>query len=72
MKKNIENSDMPMSSPTTLDARSVRSRKIQNGSSGWRARDSMTMKAASSAADTASRPIVCVEPQPALSASTSA
>ena len=41
MKKNIENSDMPISSPTMLAPRSVRRRKIENGISGsrWRALD---------------------------------
>ena len=34
MKKNIANSDMPSSSPITLAPRSVRSRKIENGTSG--------------------------------------
>ena len=34
MKKNIENSDMPISSPTMLAPRRVRSRKIENGTSG--------------------------------------
>jgi len=53
MKKNIENSDMPTSSPTMSDPRSVRSRKIENGSSGWRWRRSITTNAASRIADPA-------------------
>ena len=47
MKKNIENSDMPISSPTMFAPRSVRRRKIENGISGWRWRSSMTRKATS-------------------------
>ena len=41
MKKNIENSDMPISSPTMLAPRRVRFRKIENGISGsrWRQLD---------------------------------
>ena len=34
MKKNIENSDMPISRPTMFAPRSVRRRKIENGISG--------------------------------------
>ena len=34
MKKNIANSDMPSSSPMTLEPRRVRSLKIENGISG--------------------------------------
>ena len=72
MKKNIENSDAPTSSPTTFAPVSVRRRKIRNGTSGAAERSSITTKAASSAADSASKPIVWVEPQPASVASTSA
>ena len=71
MKKNIENSDMPSSSPTTFAPRSVRCRKIENGTSGWRVRSSIATNAASSASDTAPSASVCVEPQPASFASTS-
>ena len=63
---------MPMSSPTPLDALNVRSRKMLSGSSGPRVRDSMRRNAPRSATDSASSPIVWAEPQPALSASTSA
>ena len=45
MKKNIENSDMPISRPTMSAPRSVRRRKIENGSSGWRVRSSITTNA---------------------------
>ena len=72
MKKNIENSDIPISSPATFAPRRVRSRKMLNGMSGLGVRDSITMNATSSAAASASSPIVWVEPQPACSASTSA
>src|ERR687889_386654 len=48
MKKNIENSDMPISRPTTFEPRSVRRRKIENGTSGWGERVSMAAKMASS------------------------
>ena len=41
MKKNIENSDMPISRPTMSAPRSVRRRKIENGISGWRVRSSI-------------------------------
>ena len=72
MKKNIENSDMPISSPTTFAPRSVRSRKIENGISGSRERDSISTNAISRAAAPARRRSVVVEPQPALTASTTA
>ena len=49
MKKNIENSDMPISSPTMLAPRRVRSRKIENGTSGSRWRSSIATNAISSA-----------------------
>ena len=65
MKKNIENSDMPISSPTMFAPRSVRSRKIENGISGWRERDSITTKAPSSTTAAAMRASVCAEVQPA-------
>jgi hypothetical protein len=72
MKKNIENSEAPSSTPTTLAPVRVRSRKIVNGTSGFADRSSIATKAAISAADSASRPIVWVDPQPASLASTSA
>ena len=73
MKKNIENSDMPISSPTTFEPRSVCSRKIENGTSGcsMRALDH-DERGEQERAASAPRPSVCVEPQPALLASTSA
>ena len=40
MKKNIENSDIPISRPTMLAPRSVRRRKIENGISGSSPRSS--------------------------------
>ena len=72
MKKNIENSDAPISRPLTLAPVTVRTLKIRNGTSGCSARDSITAKAPSRAADRASRPTVWNEPQPAVWASTSA
>ena len=72
MKKNIENSEAPIRIPTTLAPVSVRRRKIRNGTSGASERSSIATKAASSATASASSPIVCVEPQPASVASTSA
>ena len=72
MKKNMLNSDAPVRRPTTLAPVSVLSRKIENGISGERERDSIATKAPSSPAPRASRPIVWAEPQPASGASTSA
>ena len=72
MKKNIENSEAPVSTPTTLAPVSVRMRKIENGTSGAAERRSIATNAASSATAAASRPIVWPEPQPASGASTSA
>src|SRR5919109_728908 len=72
MKKNIEKSDAPTRRPTTFAPVNVRRRKIRNGMSGAVDRSSIATKAASSAADSASSPIVWVEPQPASVASTSA
>ena len=72
MKKNIENNDMPISSPTTFEPRRLRSRKIENGTSGDGERCSTTEKMARRISDAAPRPSVCVEVQPALLASTSA
>jgi hypothetical protein len=71
MKKNMLNSDIAMSSETTFAPRSVRLRKIENGTSGWRWRRSMTTKAARMTSDRAPSPSVFVEPQPAWLASTS-
>ena len=71
MKKNMLNSDMPMSSATMLAPRIVRMRKIENGTSGWRWRRSMTTKAARIKTDSTPRTIVFVDPQPLLLASTS-
>ena len=72
MKKNIENSDAPSSTPTTLAPVRVLSRKIRNGTSGAFERSSIATNAAISAAEAASRLTILVEPQPALLASTSA
>jgi hypothetical protein len=72
MKKNIENSDMPISSPTMFDPRSVCSLKIENGTSGCALRRSITTKAASRPIAIAPSRIVSAEPQPAEFALTSA
>jgi hypothetical protein len=72
MKKNIENSDIPISSPTMFAPRSVRRRKIVNGISGSRARISISTNAISNTTAPASRRIVVVDPQPTLTASTTA
>ena len=72
MKKNIENRDMPISSPTMFAPRSVRSRKIVNGISGSRWRSSIMTNAISSTAAPARRSSVAVDPQPELTASTTA
>ena len=69
MKKNIENRDMPISSPTMFAPRSVRRRKIENGSKGWRWRSSITTNAISRPAAPARRASVAVDPQPALTVS---
>ena len=72
MKKNIENSDMPISSPTMLAPRRVRFRKIENGISGSRWRRSIATNAISSTTAAARQTIVRVAPQPTLTASTTA
>jgi hypothetical protein len=72
MKKNIENSDMPISSATVSAPRKVRRRKIENGISGARWRSSIARNTASSSAAPAILATVAVEPQPTLTASTSA
>ncbi len=64
MKKNIENSDMPIRRPTTFAPRNVRRRKIENGISGCLARLSQARKAPISASASAPRPSVWSEPQP--------
>ena len=66
------NSDAPVRIPTTFAPVSVRMRKIENGTSGLAERSSIATKAAISAADAASSPIVWPEPQPASGASISA
>ena len=63
---------MPISSATMSAPRSVRLRKIENGISGERRRRSITTKAASSTIAPAILPSVSAEPQPTLTASTSA
>ncbi len=70
MKKNIENSDIPISSPTMFAPRRVRRRKIENGIRGWRWRLSMIKKATSRTAAPARRSSVVVDPQPTLTVST--
>ena len=72
MKKNIENSDMPINSPTMLALRRVRFRKIENGTSGSRWRRSIATNAISSTTAAARQAIVRVDPQPTLTASTTA
>ena len=73
MKKNIENSDMPISSATVSAPRSVRRRKIESGISGERWRSSIAMNAHQQH-ERAGDPqrSSSVEPQPTLTASTSA
>ena len=71
-KKNIENSAMATSSPTTLAPVSVRLRKIPNDTSGLGERSSIAMNAPIRASATRISEIVWVEPQPALTVSTSA
>jgi len=72
IRKNIENSDMPVRIPTTLAPRRVRMRKIENGTSGLRVRSSITTKATIRARPTPPRTRVSVEVQPAFAASTRA
>jgi hypothetical protein len=72
MKKNIEKSEAPTRMPTTLAPVIVRMRKIEKGTSGARERRSIATKAISRIAEAARVPIVCAEPQPALSASSRA
>jgi len=62
MKKNIENRDIPINRPTMSAPLSVRRRKIENGSSGWRVRSSIATNATSRTAEPASRDSVPVEP----------
>ena len=71
MKKNIENSDMPISSPTTLAPRRVRSRKIENGTSGSLRRVSIRRTSQQQYRDD-QQMIVLGAPQPTLTASTTA
>ena len=63
-RKNCEKIAPPISRPLTLDAVSVRSRKMRSGSSGAGERASMTKKAPIRAADAASSPIVPGVAQP--------
>ena len=56
MKKNIENSDAPVSSPTTLAPVSVRMRKIENGTSGAAERQLDRDEAPSSATEPRQQP----------------
>jgi hypothetical protein len=66
------NARAPMRSITAFAPTSVRERKIRSGTSGARWRDSISAKAARSAAEPATRRIVCRLPQPVSGASTSA
>ena len=72
MKKNIENSDAPTSSADDVRAGERPEAEDRERHERRRGARSITTNAASSATAGASRPIVCAEPQPALSASTSA
>ena len=72
MKKNIEKSEAPTRRPTTLAPVTVRTRKIEKGTSGARERSSIATKAASRISAATIVPIVWTEPQPAVSASSRA
>ena len=72
MKKNIENSDAPSSTPTTLAPVRVLERKIRKGTNGAFERSSITMNAPIRATESASRLTILAEPHPALLASSSA
>ncbi len=73
MKKNIEKSDAPTSSATASALATLRLRKICSGITGClTTRSSTITNATSITTASAIRPIVWNEPQPALSASTSA
>ena len=72
MKKNIENSDMPISRPTTLAPRSVRRRKIENGMSGCAGRDSIARNEPEQHERAATRRASASTSQPAELASTRA
>ena len=65
-------SDIATRTATMLAPVSVRLRKIENEISGWLERSSMATNAAISPRATAIRPSVWDEPQPTLTASTSA
>ena len=60
----MEKSPPATASMTPLALASERMRKMPSRTSGWALRDSMTMKAASSATAPASRPRVRPESQP--------
>ena len=65
MKKNIEKSEAPTRMPTTLAPVIVRTRKIENGTSGARERRSIDDEGAEQdQRERRSVPIVWVEPQP--------
>ena len=72
MKKNIENSEPPTSSPTTFAPPSVRIRNTRKGTSGLLERRSIPTNAAIRAEAAIRRATVRAEPQPALFASSSA
>ena len=71
-RKNCEKTAAPERSEVTFEPVSVRSRKIRIGKSGAGDRSSMTTKAATSAADAASRPAVVAVAQPCWLARVSA
>ena len=63
--KNHANMAAAHSTPTTLAVATLRRRKRPSGTSGERTRASMPRNKASSTTAAASRPVVCVEVQPA-------
>ena len=71
MKKNIENSAAATSRAVMFVPVSVRLEKMPKLTSGAEERSSINTKLARSASDSAPRPSVCAEPQPASLASTS-
>jgi len=64
--KNSEKATAPTIAIAAFEAESVRERKIRNGRSGDRERNSIATKAAMSAAAPLSRPIVTGELQPSV------
>ena len=72
MKKNMENSDVPISSPMTFAPRRSRSRKIENGISGSRCEQLDHDERRQQHGRAGDAAIVAVDPQPELTASTTA